>query len=76
MSCGIGHSSDPTMLWLMCRPAATALIGPLAWETQYAVGAALEKGKKKKESGDPVMAQWLRNPTRGCRFDPWPCSVG
>ena len=31
-------------------PAATALIGPLAWEPPYAAGAALEKTKKKKMS--------------------------
>ena len=39
---------DPALLWLWCRPAATALIGPLAWEPPYATGAALEKDKKKK----------------------------
>ena len=34
MSCGIGrrHSSDLMLLWLWCRPAAVALIRPLAWE--------------------------------------------
>jgi len=37
---------DPELLWLWCRPAATALIQPLAWEPPYAAGAALEKGKK------------------------------
>ena len=34
------------MLWLWCRPGATALIGPLAWEPPCAVGAALEKIKQ------------------------------
>ena len=34
---GLAHvavscSSDPTLLWLQCRPAAVALIQPLAWE--------------------------------------------
>ena len=50
MSCGIGrrHGSDLALLWLWHRPAATALIGPLAWEPPYAKGAALEKDKKKK----------------------------
>ena len=33
---------------LWCRPAAIALIGPLAWEPPYAAGTALEKEKKKK----------------------------
>ena len=37
------------VLWLWCRPAATAQIRPLAWEPAYAVGAALEKAKKKKK---------------------------
>ena len=36
-------------LWLWCRPAATAPIGPLAWERLYAVGVALERQKKKKK---------------------------
>ena len=37
------------LLWLWHRLAATAPIGPLAWEPPYAVGAALEKTKKKKK---------------------------
>ena len=37
------HGSDPALLCLWCRPAAVALIGPLAWESPYAVGAALKK---------------------------------
>ena len=32
------------------RPAATALIRPLAWEPPYATGAAQKKTKKKKRS--------------------------
>ena len=32
-----------------CRLAAAALIGPLAWELPYAVGAALKRQKKKKK---------------------------
>ena len=58
---GYKYNSDPALLWLWCRPAAAALIRPLAWELPYAVGAAL---KKCLESGVPVMAQWLTNPTR------------
>ena len=38
---------DPALLWLWCRPAATALIGPLAWEPPYATGATLERKKTK-----------------------------
>ena len=37
---------DPLSLWLWCGPAATALIGPLAWELPCAAGAALKKKKK------------------------------
>ena len=51
MSCVVGHrrGSDPMLLWLWHRLAAVVPIGPLAWETPYAVGAALEKGKKTKK---------------------------
>ena len=38
---------DPVLQWLWHRPVATALIRPLAWEPPYAMGAALEKTKKK-----------------------------
>ena len=34
------------MLWLGRRPAAVALIGPLAWEPPHAAGVALKKLKK------------------------------
>ena len=36
---------DPVLLWLWCRPAATALIQPLAWEPPYASDVALKKTK-------------------------------
>ena len=39
---GRRHGSDPALLWVWCRPAAIAPIGPLAWEAPYAVGAALK----------------------------------
>ena len=50
MSCGVGHRHglDPVLLWLWCRPAATALIQPLAWEPPYAAGAALESKTNKQ----------------------------
>ena len=50
MSCGVGRrrSSDPA-LWLWCRPAATALIRPLAWEPPYAEGGTLEKANRQKK---------------------------
>jgi len=51
--CGIGNrcGSDPVLLWLCHRPAAIALIQPLAWELPYAVGATLKKSKQKKKKG-------------------------
>ena len=49
MSCSVGCrlGSDPVLLWLWRRLAATAPIGPLAWEPPHAAGVALEKEKKK-----------------------------
>ena len=52
MSRGVGRSrrgSELALLWLWCRPAATAPIGPLAWEPTYAVGAALKRTKRQKK---------------------------
>ena len=45
--CGVGHrrDSDPMLLWLWRRLAATARIRPLAWESPYAMGVAIEKTK-------------------------------
>ena len=51
MSCGVGcrRYLDLALLWLWCRPAATALIRPLAWEPPFAMGAALkDKSKQTK----------------------------
>ena len=47
----VGHrrSSDPPLLWLWCRLAATALIGPIAWEHSCTVGVAQKRKKKKKK---------------------------
>ena len=51
MSCGVARrcGSDPTLLWLWCRLAATAPIRPQAWEPPYAVGVALEKAQRQKK---------------------------
>ena len=38
------------LLWLWCRPAATAPIPPLAWKLPYAVDVVLKRQKKKKLS--------------------------
>ena len=47
MNCGVGrrHGSDPMLLWLWCRLAATAPIPPLAWEFPYATDVALKRQK-------------------------------
>ena len=51
MSCGVGcrRGSDPALLWLWCRRAATAPIRPLAWEPPYAIGAAREMAKRQQQ---------------------------
>ena len=51
MSCGVGCRCDwdPALLWLWCRPAATAPVRPLAWELPYAMGVTLNRQKKKKK---------------------------
>ena len=36
---------DPALLWLWCRLAAAAPIGPLAWELPYAMSVALKRKK-------------------------------
>ena len=41
------YGSDLSLLWLQCRPAAAALILPLAQEFPYATGEALKRKKKK-----------------------------
>jgi len=52
MSYDVGHRCDsgPTVLWLWCRPAATAPLGPLPWELPYAKGVALKKIKKQNKT--------------------------
>ena len=48
MSSGVGRRGglDAVLLWLWCRQADVALIGPLAWEPPYVVGVA-QKDKNK-----------------------------
>ena len=52
MSCGVGcrRGWDLALLWLWCRLAATAPIGPLAWEPPYAAGAAQEMSKRPNQT--------------------------
>ena len=67
------YRPDPVLLWLWYRLVAIVLIGPLAWECPFPLGAALKKKKKKKEKVvvSPPMhlsanilpqgqAEWLR----------------
>ena len=51
MSCGVGRrcGSDLAWLWLWCRLAAAAPIGPLAWEPPYAMGAAPKRQQQKQQ---------------------------
>ena len=53
MSCAVvcRHGWDLVLLWLWRRLAATAPIGPVAWEPPYAMGSALEETKRKKMRG-------------------------
>ena len=88
MSCGVGRrpSWDPTLLWLWCRAAATALIQPLVWELPYAPSGALKRQKTKKKQKKTkqnlrrfpcstmesmVSLQW-----QGLGFDPQPSTGG
>ena len=51
--------------WLLClwrRPAAVAPIQPLAWESPYAVGAALKSQKKKKKK--KKIGGWDLHPSK------------
>ena len=64
MSCSVGHrhGSDSVLLWLWCTPAAAALIQPLAWELQYAAGAALKnkiKSFRKLKEGEKLFLSLL-----------------
>ena len=62
MSCGVGHrrGSDPELLWLWCKPAAIAPIGPLAWESPYAVDAALGNMKRQKKKKRKKERKWVK----------------
>ena len=61
MICGVGrrHGSDLTLLWLWCRPAATAPIRPLAWELPYAISVALKNKNKNKKQNNKNKRQKL-----------------
>ena len=79
MSCGVGHRQglNPALLWLWCRLAATALIGPLAWEPPYALSVALKRQKdQKKKKKNPQKINYscfyaILN-AKGAHFSPQP----
>ena len=49
-----------------------------AWKNNFT--NVLESSTKNKLNGILIAAQWVKDPTSsspwGCRFNPWPCSVG
>jgi len=75
VSCGVGRRlcSDPALLWLLCRPAAVALIQPLAWKPPYAVGVALKSKKKKKKNLRRFVSPltWTTDPIMGWGSIEW-----
>ena len=70
MSCGVvcRSSLDPVLLWLWCRPVATALIRPLACESLYAAGMAQEKAKRQKKKTFVFGLQQFDYDVPKCRF--------
>jgi len=61
VSCGVDRRRglDLTLLWLWCRPAAVALIQPLAWELPCATDQALKKAIK-EENVSRALPHWMR----------------
>ena len=63
MSCGVGHRHGLglVLLWLWCRPAATAPIRPLTWESPHATHVALkgEKDKKQKQKQNMLLSVFI-----------------
>ena len=76
MSHGVGHRRglDPELLWLWCRPVATALIGPLAWEPPYAMCVALKNKTKQtnKKSKNQKTQKTLKDMNYLFLFSPQP----
>jgi len=83
VSCDGGHRCglDLALLWLWCRPAATAPIRPLAWEPPYTEGATLKsKNKERRKWRSSLVEQEVKDAVilllwlgpQLCGFDPWP----
>ena len=58
------RGSDPVLLWLWHRLAATALIRPQVWEPPYAEGAAQEMARRQKKKKD-------KHTVKQCDHHPW-----
>ena len=60
-SCGVvcRLGSDPALLWLWRRLAATVPIRPLAWEPPYATGAAQEMAKRQNNNNNNNEEEFL-----------------
>ena len=69
---GCRCSSDPVLLSLWRRPAATTLIRTLAWEFPYATGAVLNKTKDPppKKKGWPRRKETSRTTAEVISFPP------
>ena len=57
MSYCVGHRRGLhlALLWLWFRQVAIAPIGPLAWESPYAMGAALEETERQKKKKKRIV---------------------
>ena len=69
---------DPVLLWLRCRPVATALIEPLAWEASYATSGALKSKEKKpqKQTNKNKTQTWMEKwPVMKLGEHPYKCYV-
>ena len=73
MSCGGDRRRGPdlVLLWLWCRPAATAPIRPLAWEPSYAVDAAIKRQKTKTEKKTRTRKRKHKQRKREKRLRMW-----
>ena len=74
MSCSAGcrYGSDPTLLWLWCRPATTAPNWPLAWELLYAIGVPPPKSRKeerKEIKTTRAIFDWRRKTMKYYRWE-------
>ena len=63
VSCGVGlrRVLDLALPWLLCRPAALALIWHPAWEPPYAVGADLKRQDKTNQNKTTFKSLWFRH---------------